>query len=166
MPGAPRTHQVHLIAQSQLLVGTLAGPGVALIEVGRQGNQWNVSDVWSTSQLKPEFPDLVVHEGHAYGFDGAILCCIDVATGKRRWKEGRYGRGEVMLLPDASLLLVMAENGELLLLSPNPERHQEFGRFRALPVKTWNHPVIAHGRLFVRNAEEMACYDLATPKSE
>jgi hypothetical protein len=52
------------------------------------------------------------------------------------------------------------------LLTASPERHEEKGRFRAVSGKTWNHPVIAHGRLFVRNAEEMACYDLgraATP---
>src|SRR5262249_35001108 len=100
---------------------------------------------------------------HAYGFDGAIFCCLDLATGKRCWKGGRYGRGQVLLLADASQLLVISEAGEMLLLAANPQRHQELGRFRALAEKTWNHPVIAHGRLFVRNAEEMACYQLASP---
>jgi hypothetical protein len=113
--------------------------------------------------MLPEFPDLVVHQGHAYGFDGAIFCCIDLASGKRRWKEGRYGRGQVMLLADQALLLVVTEDGEALLLSADPAGHQELGRFRALADKTWNHPVIAHRRLYVRNAEEMACYELAGP---
>ena len=113
--------------------------------------------------MKPEFPDFVVHDGHIYGFDGAIFCCLDLATGKRCWKEGRYGRGVVMLLANQSLLLVISESGEAVLLAANPERHQELGRFRALEGKTWNHPVIVRGRFYVRNAEEMACYEVGAP---
>ena len=56
----------------------------------------------------------------------------------------------------------MSENGEAVLLAADPERHEELGRFRALDGKTWNHAVIAHGRLYARNAEEIACYELAS----
>jgi outer membrane protein assembly factor BamB len=164
MPGAPRTIQPHVIGDNQLAVGTLEGPGVALIEVTHDGNAWNVVDRWASKDLKPEFPDLVVHQGHAYGFDVNLFCCLDLATGKRCWKAGRYGRGQVMLVADQSLLLVISEGGELILLAANPQRHEELGRFRVLDRKTWNHPVIAHGRLYVRNAEEMACYDLEPSK--
>jgi hypothetical protein len=52
-------------------------------------------------------------------------------------------------------------SGEVILLAANPKRHEELGRFKALDGKNWNHPVIAHGRLYLRNANEMACYDLA-----
>jgi outer membrane protein assembly factor BamB len=111
--------------------------------------------------MRPEYPDYVVHQGHLYGFDLASFCCLDAATGKRCWKEGRYGRGQVMLLADQGLLLVLSEKGEAILATANPRRYEELGRFPALKgKKTWNHPVIAHGRLFVRNAEWMACYEL------
>jgi hypothetical protein len=110
--------------------------------------------------MKPEFPDFVVHDGHVYGFDVSLFCCLDAATGNRCWKAGRYGRGQVMLLPEQSLLLVLSETGEAVLLAANPERHEVLGRFKALEGKTWNHPVIAQGRLYARNAEEMACYEL------
>jgi outer membrane protein assembly factor BamB len=161
MAGAPRVLQPHVLGPSQLVVGTLTGPGVARVDVTHAGDQWQVAEVWSTTKMNPEFPDFVVDRGHAYGFDGAFFCCLDLATGKRCWKEGRYGRGQVVLLAEQSLLLVIAEKGEVLLLAADPERHRELGRIRALAEKTWNHPVIAHGRLYVRNAEEMACYELA-----
>jgi outer membrane protein assembly factor BamB len=161
MSGAPRAVQAHVLGASQVVAGTLTGPGVALVDVTQEGDAWKVAEVWSTTQLKPEFPDFVVHRSHAYGFDGAFLCCLDLASGKRRWKEGRYGRGQVLLLPEQSLLLVISEKGEALLLAADPERHHELGRFQALTGKTWNHPVVAHGRLYARNAEEMACYELA-----
>jgi outer membrane protein assembly factor BamB len=162
LPGAPRAIQAHLVGQTRL-VGTLAMTGLTLIDVQRAGGKWQADKVWSTTQILPEFPDLVVHQGHAYGFDGAVFCCVDLASGKRRWRQGRYGRGQVMLLTDQALLLVVTEEGEALLLEADPARHKELGRFRALEDKTWNHPVIAHGRFYVRNAEEMACYELAGP---
>jgi len=161
MAGAPRVLQPRVIGATQLVVGTLQGPGVTMIDVMRDGSQgWRVTERWTTTQMKPEFPDFVVHEGHAYGFDTNIFCCIDLASGKRCWKEGRYGRGQVLLLADQAALLVLSEKGEAVLLAANPEQHEELGRFQALQGKTWNHPVIAHGRLYVRNAEEMACYEL------
>jgi outer membrane protein assembly factor BamB len=163
MPGAPRTAQPHVVGDSQLLVGSLAGPGVAKIEVTRDGGAWRPADLWASADLRPEFPDLVVHQGHAYGFDVSTFCCIDLATGERRWKAGRYGRGQVILLAGRGLLLVLSESGEAVLLAANPQRHEELGRFRALHGKTWNHPVVVRGRLYARNAEEMACYALEAP---
>jgi hypothetical protein len=73
---------------------------------------------------------------------------------------GRYGKGQVLLLADQALLLVLSEEGAAVLLAANRNRHEELGRFQAINGKTWNHPVVAHGRLYVRNGEEMACYEL------
>jgi outer membrane protein assembly factor BamB len=162
VPGAPRSAQPHLVGAGELTVASLEGPGVARIRVVRAGADWRAESVWETTRMRPEYPDYVVHRGHLYGFDLASFCCLDAATGKRRWKEGRYGRGQVMLLADQGLLLVLSEKGEAILAAANPRRYEELGRFPALQgKKTWNHPVIAHGRLFVRNAEWMACYELA-----
>jgi hypothetical protein len=144
----------------QPLVGTFDGAGTSLVDVTKTGEEWAVATKWTSKDLKPEFPDLVVHNGHAYGFDINIFCCIDLSTGKRTWKEGRYGRGQVMLLPEQSLFVVVSEGGDIVLLKADPQRHEELGRFQAIRGKTWSHPVIAHGRLYVRNAEEMACYEL------
>jgi hypothetical protein len=65
-----------------------------------------------------------------------------------------------LLLGDQPLLLVVTDSGEAVLVAADPDRHTELGRFQAVSGKTWNHPVVAHGRLYVRNAAEMACYEL------
>jgi hypothetical protein len=163
MPGTPRTAQPHALGKGEFAVGTYDGIGITLVSVEHQGGAWNVMPRWTSNDLKPEFPDLVVHEGHAYGFDLNIFCCVGLATGKRCWKGGRYGRGQVVLLADQSLLLVISESGEAILLSAQAKLHEELGRFHVLNGKTWNHPVMANGRLYARNAEEMACYELARP---
>jgi outer membrane protein assembly factor BamB len=132
-----------------------------MIQVRQDGSSWKTEPVWSTTETKPEFPECVVHQGHIYVSDVSTFCCLDATTGERRWREGRYGRGQVLLLADQGLLLVTSDKGEVVLLAANPERREELGRFQAVKGKTWNHAVIAHGRLYLRNAEEMACYELA-----
>lgn len=160
MPGTPRALLAQMSDGTKFLTPSLTGLGVSLIEVNRGDNGWSSNERWTTATVKPEFSDFVVNGGQAFGFDGALFCCLDIATGKRLWKAGRYGRGQVVLLPEQSLLLVLSETGEAILVAANPQQHQELGRFQAVSGKTWNHPVIAHGRLYARNAEEIAAYEL------
>jgi outer membrane protein assembly factor BamB len=155
----PRSLQPHTVGSSQVLIAAQA-EGTMLLDLKRDGDTWTVSRNWTAKSLKPSFNDFVVHGDAIYGFDGNMFACVDARTGERRWKDGRYEHGQVLLLADQSLLVVSAENGQVILLAANPEEHQELGRFRAIEGKTWNHPVIAQGRLFVRNGEQIACYQL------
>src|SRR4029077_4385017 len=77
------------------------------------------------------------------------------------WKKGRYGGGQLLLLADQGILLVLTEKGEVVLVPATAEKPDELSRFAAIEGKTWNHPVIAEGKLFVRNGQEMACYELS-----
>lgn len=156
-----RISQPMLVDQSRLLIPTGQTFGSRLIDVKRNGDQWETSEVWNSKDLKPYFNDYVQHAGHVFGFDGALFCCVDLATGKRAWKKGRYGNGQVVLLADQGLLLVLSETGEVVLLEANPKSHVELTKFPAIEGKTWNHPVLVGDRLFVRNGEQIACLKLA-----
>ena len=161
VPQAPRSVQPVVIHPSHLLMASEADIGVAMLDVGRDSAfRWTVHPRWSSKKLKPSFSHVVARKGHAYGFDGSIFCCVDLGTGERKWKSGRYGRGQVLLVEDSNHLLVLAEDGRVVLLRTNPERHEELGEFQAINGKTWNHPVLTRDRLYVRNAEEMACYEV------
>lgn len=149
-----------------ILINSMAatgGVGTRRLAVSRDGESWKVDEKWTSNGLKPYFNDLVVHKGHAYGFDNNILSSIDLADGKRKWKGGRYGNGQMILLADQDLLLVVSEEGELALVSATPDQYKEIARIPVFNAKTWNHPVIVGNVLLVRNGEEMAAFRLASP---
>lgn len=152
--------QPHPISPSQLLVSFTPDGGTILLDVKRDGEKWQAEPAWIKKTLKPFFNDFVRHEDALYGFDRTIFCSVDLKTGKLNWKGGRYGAGQVLLLADQGVLLVITEKGEAVLVEADPNEHHELGKFQAIEGKTWNHPTLVSGRLFVRNAEEMACYEL------
>jgi len=149
------------------LIGTSFDFGTRLIRVSHEGDRWATSQVWQTTAIKPYFNDLVVHGEHIYGFDASFLVCVSLNEPARpKWKARGYGNGQVLLLPDQNLLLILSEKGDVALVEARPDSHKEVARFKVFDGKTWNHPVIAHGKLFVRNGEEAACYQLVEENGE
>jgi hypothetical protein len=153
--------QPTVVGDGDVLIGTGFKFGTRRVRVAREGDGWATQEVWTTKAISPYFNDLVAHRGHIYGFDSLFFTCVSLEDGKMKWRERGYANGQVLLLADQDLLLVLTEKGEVALLEANPEKRKELGRFKALEGKTWNHPVVAHGLLFVRNSEEAACYQLA-----
>ncbi|MFN0018667.1 MAG: PQQ-binding-like beta-propeller repeat protein [Pirellulaceae bacterium] len=132
--------------------------GSALFEISREGSGYFVVERWTNRALKAKFSSVVLHQGHIYGFDGASLACVELATGERKWKAGHYGYGQLVLA--GSNLLVQLEAGEIALVEGAPDSHREISRFTALDGRTWNHPVLAGNLLIVRNDREAACFEL------
>jgi outer membrane protein assembly factor BamB len=153
--------QPAVTAEGDVLI-TSQDNGTRRIAVAHNGDGWSVRERWTSYGLKPYFNDFVVHKGYAYGFDGRMLACIDLRDGEQKWKGGRYGNGQLVLLPDQDLLLVLSEEGELALVGATPDQFNERAKIAAIQGKTWNHPVLVGDILLVRNAEEMAAYRLAT----
>jgi len=175
-PWAGNIVQPAQTAAGDLLIsaaGEMGPLGIRRIAVSRVGGVtasaelrgsggWAIEEGWTSIGLKPNFSDFVVHKGHAFGFDGRILACIDLEDGERKWKGGRFGSGQLMLLPDQDALLVVSERGELALVEATPDAFTELARLPAIEGKTWNHPVLVGDLLLVRNSQEMAAFRLAS----
>ena len=134
--------------------------GAALIRITQQATGgWNVAPLWHRrTVMKTKFSNPLIYRGHVYGLDDSILSCVELETGRRKWKRGRYGHGQILRVGE--MLLVQAESGDVLLVSLTPQRHEELGRFSAIAGKTWNNPCLYGKFLLVRNAEQAACFEL------
>ena len=160
-PGSSRIVQPALTADGDLLISAGETTGTRRIAVAHGPGGWTIEERWTSIRLKPYFSDFVVHDGPAYGFDGSLLACIELQDGKRKWKGGRYGSGQLVLLADQDVLVVVSEEGELALVGAAPDQFTELARFPAIASKTWNHPVLVGDVLLVRNAQEVAAFRLS-----
>jgi outer membrane protein assembly factor BamB len=152
--------QPAVTAEGDIMISVSESSGVRRLSVAHAPGGWMVKERWTSIGLKPYFNDFVVHKGHMFGFDGSILACIDLQDGKRKWKGGRYGNGQLILLSDQDLLLVLSEEGELALVRATPDQFMELSRVSGIEGKTWNHPVLVGDVLLIRNGEEMAAFRL------
>jgi outer membrane protein assembly factor BamB len=157
-PGA-QIVQPALCADGDLMISAGDAKGIRRISVVENSGEWSISERWTSMRLRPNFNDFVVHKGHAYGYEGFSLACLDLSDGTRKWKGGRYG-GQILLLADQDLLLVLTEKGELALVEALPSGLNKLSSIQAVRGKTWNHPVLVKDVLLVRNTEEMAAYRL------
>lgn len=162
--GVVRCVQPALIEGKDFLIGTGLGIGTQRVHVERKDGKWMVNEVWKTTQFKPYYNDMVLHEGHAYGYDNNFFCCVDLKDGKVKWKARGYGTGQALLLAKQGLLLIVTEKGELALVEAKPGAHKELGKIKVIEGKTWNHPILVNGRVYLRNGEEFACVEL--PKGD
>ena len=121
----------------RVLVATGYGKGSVLLQVSKPSESlWEVEQVWKSSAMKAKFATPVLYQNYVYGLDDGILACQDPTTGKLKWKAGRYQHGQLLLAGD--LLLVQAENGEVVLVKPEPNKLVELGHIPALKGTTWN----------------------------
>ncbi len=166
--GQPKVAQPVQVNADAIVVSSGYGVGCALYRIEATGSgesqSFSVTQEWKSLSLKAKFTNFVHKDGFLYGLDDGIMTCVDVATGKRRWKRGRFGHGQMILVED--LLLVTTENGEVLLIAPSTDSLEELGRFRFTDGKTWNSPAFAAPYLLVRSHKEVACYELPLRQSD
>lgn len=161
----PNIAQPTTIGDDKVFISTGYGHGCALIQVESDENGgFATKELWSNNFLKTKFSNVVVRDGYIYGLDEKVLVCLDSETGKRQWKGGRYGYGQILLVGD--VILVQAESGDVVLVEATPEEHRELARMTALYDKTWNCPAFAPPYLLLRNDSEAVCYEMALVKDE
>lgn len=163
--GQPNVSTPVALPGDRLLASSGYGVGSELLHLQTNAHGRIYAErVWKSNRLKAKFTDVIYFDGFFYGLDDGIMTCLDATSGEQKWKEGRYGHGQEILV--GKLLLVTAESGEVILLEPNPKEPCELARFSALKGKTWNPPALAGQYLLVRNDKEAACYSLPVMKND
>lgn len=157
--------QPAVASNGDLLISVNQSSGLRRLTIGQGSGGWTAQERWTTEDINPWFNDFVVHKGHAFGFDGSSLVCVNLDDGKLKWRGKRYGYGQLVLLPEQDVLVVLSEQGELALAKATADQFTELAHFPALEGKTWNHPVLIGNILLVRNDHEMAAFKLSAEGS-
>lgn len=137
--------------------------GLLSFKIVKDGATFSAVPAWANKDLKINLATPVLVAGHLYG-QGASrdYVCVEAATGVVKWKQAGFGLGKkdyASTIAAGGKLLVLTEDGQLLLLAANPEKYTELGRLQVCG-NTWSHPALAGGKLLVRDARELVCLGL------
>ncbi len=158
-PGSEHVSQPIPISGGRVFLSSGYGIGARMIQVHSDGEQFSVRQLWSSLSMKAKFTVIVHRDGYFYGLDDGVLACIDAERGERRWKRGRFGHGQLLLVGDT--LLVLGESGDVALVKAVPDDYHELAHIEeVIHGKTWNPLALAGQHLLVRNSTEAVCLAL------
>jgi outer membrane protein assembly factor BamB len=146
------------VPEDKIFISTNYDSGAALLKVSVAAGKPSVQEAWLSKSMRNHFNTSVLHNGHIYGFDNAVLKCIDANTGEDKWKKSGFGRGS-LLFADGHLI-VLSERGQLVMVEATPTEYKEKATAEVLQGKCWTMPTLVNGKLYVRNQKEMKCLDL------
>jgi outer membrane protein assembly factor BamB len=154
----PIYHDGHVFAAS----GYSTGGGLARLT--RHGDTTTAEEIYFTKNMQNHHGGMVLMDGYLYGANGSILTCLEFETGKVMWESRRPGKGSIAYAD--GMLYYRSEEGPLSLIEANPRKFVERGRFdqpQRSSTRAWPHPVIANGKLYLRDQDVLLCYDVKAP---
>ena len=155
----PKAAQPVVLEGDRVFLSAGYGAGCVLLQVKADAaGKLAGAQLWKSMRMKTQFNSVGARDGCLFGLDDGMLACLDVATGNRRWKTGRFGSGQTLLVND--MILVQSEPGAFFLGGVKPDGYEELGQIPALSSKTWNYPTLAGRYLLLRNDQEAVCYEL------
>jgi hypothetical protein len=120
---------------------------------------------WENKEICSHFNSPLYYDGSIYcTSDPGKLVCLDPATGTPRWTKQGFEKGGLMSV-DGTLIVMDGRTGDVVMVKLNAEKYEELGRFKPLGGQSWTAPIVANGKLIIRNKTTLACYDLAVPKN-
>jgi outer membrane protein assembly factor BamB len=156
-----------LADQNFVFTSSNYGTGGSLVQLVPNSSGVRADLVYHTHHMSVHHGDLVIVNGMVFGAsDPGVLTCLDLPTGKVKWASRAAGKGSITYA-DGRLYL-RTEQGTMILVDATGERYRELGRFdepNRSKSAAWAHPVVAAGRLFLRDQDLLLCYDLRTPPS-
>ena len=147
------------VPPDQIFISSGYDHGAALLRIESDGDGFSATRVWESRRMKNHFGTSVLVGDYIYGFDNAILKCIEARTGKEQWKHRGYGKG-ALIYADGHLVL-LSDNGRLALAQATPDGFREKAGVNVLDGRSWTMPTLANGRVFVRDMRKIVCLDLS-----
>jgi outer membrane protein assembly factor BamB len=144
-----------------VFAATAYNTGGGLVKVAKQGDDFKADEVYFAREMQNHHGGLVIVGDHLYGFDNSSLVCMNLLTGEVAWRERSVGKGSIKAVD--GLLVCRGERGEIALVEANPAAYTEKGRFMQPDrsrAPAWPYPVVANGKLLIRDQDTLLCYDV------
>lgn len=134
--------------------------GAVCVKLKKDGEKVSAEEAYRTTDMVSHHGGYVIHEGHVYGNHEGGYTCLELATGKKKWFEKGPGKGS-LCWADNMLFLFGEKGGQAMLATCSPERMEVKGQFSVQGTETsWAHPVVINGRLYLRYADNLYCFDV------
>jgi len=151
--------QAVAVGNDRIVVSKGYGFGSSLFTVVKKDDVWTTNEVWKNPRvLKTKYTNIVVVDDLAYGLSDGILECVQISTGDRLWKKGRFNHGQIMMIDD--IIVVQDEDGPLHFIRPHATGYDSLLTVAAMEGTSWANPALFDNKLIVRNATTIACYEL------
>jgi outer membrane protein assembly factor BamB len=146
-----------VVAGNQMFITSGYKHGCALLEISSAG----AKRLWENKAMAMQINCPIVRDGYVYGFDESTFKCLKLQDGAEQWQDRSLGKGSLMMSADGRLIIT-SEKGELVIAQADPQKSNVLVRAQVLPKsKCWTSPVLANGRIYVRNAAgDVACVDV------
>jgi outer membrane protein assembly factor BamB len=161
-----------LYQDGEVLATAAYGTGAGLVKLVKDDKGGvKAGEVWFSRNLQNHHGGVILHDGYLYGAnggnEGGYLVCLDFKTGKVMWNErdkpGRRGVKKGSVAFADSRIYYLQEDGTVILFEPSPKEYIERGRFQhpdRSEAPDWTHPVLANGKLYLRDQDVLLCYDV------
>jgi outer membrane protein assembly factor BamB len=139
--------------------------GAACVKLSRAGRGVDAELLYHTEEMKSHHGGMVALDGYVYGANDSILACLEMKSGKVAWKNRSVGKAAVTYADGH--LYVRSEDGPIALVEATPDGYREKSRFRQPEQsnrKTWAHPVVTGGKLFIRDQDKLMVFNVAKGK--
>ena len=138
--------------------------GAAVVQIKEIDGKLVATTVWKSRVMKNHFSSSIYQNGYLYGFDNAVLKCINAETGREQWITRGFGRGTLIYADGC--LIILGENGNLALAKATPTEYEQLAETQLLKGRCWTLPTLSGGKLYLRNMEELVCVDLSARRRE
>ncbi|MBI1370337.1 MAG: PQQ-binding-like beta-propeller repeat protein [Planctomycetes bacterium] len=155
-----------LIKGDYVFASSAYGTGGGLVHVTRDDQTWKVDEVYFEKRMANHHGGLVRVGDYIYGFGSRDLMCMNYMTGAIAWSDHSVGKGSIIAAD--GMLYLLGERREMALAEATHEAYREHGRFKLEDqnAPTWAHPVVANGRLYLRNEKQITAFDLKPALTE
>jgi len=146
------------IVDGQTVIYTGKGRGAKAVKIEKKGDGFEATELWSNPDLAPQFASPVLRDGMLFGLsDKGNLYCLDAKTGKTAWTDttARDRQGFTSIVDGGSCLLALPSNGEMVVFKPDGKQYQEVAKIKVSDTTVYAHPVLAGGRVFVKDQESV-----------